>query len=155
MDEDEDLKQRLRAIEARYAGAFTRRKDETVEEARLRIGAQLAQCEAEGVVEWQFTVTPWSRKVLMALARRYGLRPYRYRRQRQSTIVVVAPERFLRESFLPQFDGLCDALYEHFTKVTEKAIAEAFGAELSEEHAVENGPVQLDAFAPKPPETKR
>jgi hypothetical protein len=38
--------------------------------------------------------------LLVALARRYGLKPYRYRRQRYSTLIVKAPERFLKETFL-------------------------------------------------------
>ncbi len=39
-------------------------------------------------VEWQFSLDPWSYRLLVALSRRYGLEPYRYRRQRHSTLII-------------------------------------------------------------------
>ena len=51
-------------------------------------------------IELQFSIAdPWSRQLFLALARRYGLRPYRYRRQRRTTVMLQAPESFLREIF--------------------------------------------------------
>jgi len=81
------------------------------------------------------------------LARRYSLRLYRYPCQRHSSVVLRAPEKFLRDVFLPQYDRMRDVLHEHLDAVAERVIAEVL------EHE-ENGtpiaevPQQLDAFVP-------
>jgi hypothetical protein len=36
----------------------------------------------------------WSRQLFMALCRRYGLKPYRYSRQRYTTVMLRAPKEF-------------------------------------------------------------
>jgi len=101
MSDEERLKQKLRAIEALFAGATTAGERYAAERARERISSRLQELRGDAQVEWQFSLTPWSRRLLIALAKRYGLQPYRYRRQRRTTLVVRASERFLREGFLP------------------------------------------------------
>lgn len=82
---------------------------------------------------------------MVALARRYGLKPYRYRRQRYSTLIVRAPERFLKETFLPEYDAMVKTLREHLTEVTERVVAAVLSSDRSEP-TVEDEPRQL-AFA--------
>jgi hypothetical protein len=62
----------------------------------------------------------------MALLRRYGLDPYRYRRQRRTTVVVRAPRRFVDETLWPEFQELNEVLTAHLDDVTRRVIAEAF-----------------------------
>lgn len=91
---DEDrLKEKLRAIEALFSGATTDGERDAADRARQRIAARLAELAKEAGVEWQFSLDPWSYKLLVALARRYGLKPYRYRRQRYSTLIIKASEQ--------------------------------------------------------------
>jgi hypothetical protein len=46
--------------------------------------------------EIQFSMNDlWSRRVFVALLRRYGIRPYRYPRQRHTTVMARMPRRFL------------------------------------------------------------
>lgn len=89
--------------------------------ARERIAARSTSFSA---TEWQFSLTPRSRQLLIALARRYRFQPYRYRRQRHTTLSVRAPERFLKDTFLPQYDQICDVLHQHLDAVTEHVIAD-------------------------------
>ncbi len=93
MHDEERLKDKLRAIEALHAGATTAGERNAADRARDRIAARLAELQNEQVVEWQFSLTPWSRRLFVALARRYGLQPYRYKRQRRNTRVVRASDR--------------------------------------------------------------
>jgi hypothetical protein len=53
---------------------------------------------------------PWSRQLFLALARRYGLRPYRLYRQRRTTVMLTVPESFVTEVFWPEFEQLNEAL---------------------------------------------
>lgn len=147
MIDEERLKQKLRSIEALFAGATTDGERNAADRARDRIAARLRELRDEAQVEWQFSLTPWSRRLLLALAKRYGLRPYRYRRQRHTTLVVRAPERFLREVFLPEYDRMCDTLYEHLDAVTERVLSEVLNDGGGDDVAKEVEPKQLDVFA--------
>lgn len=145
MDDEERLKEKLRSIEALFSGATTEGERDAADRARQRIAARLAELMPERQVEWQFSLDPWSRKLLVGLARRYGLKPYRYRRQRYSTLIVCASERFLKETFLPEYDAMSKTLHEHLSQVAERVVAEVLNADKSEP-AVVDEPRQLEAF---------
>lgn len=146
MHDEEGLKQKLRAIEALFAGATTAGERVAADRARDRIAARLTELRDDIEVEWQFSLTRWSRRLVVALARRYGLRPYRYKRQRHTTLVIRASERFLRETFLPEYDKMCETLYEHLDAVTERVLAEVLHGDQSDAAVVEQ-PRQLEVFA--------
>ena len=146
MNDEKKLRSKLRAIEALYAGATTPGERDAAGRARERIATRLAELHPPDEVEWQFSLTPWSRRLLLALARRHGLQPYRYRRQRRTTLVIRASERFLKKTFLPQFDKMSDTLYEHLDAVTERVLADVLSSDQSDEAVVDGPPQQLEAF---------
>jgi hypothetical protein len=148
MDDEENLKAKLRAIEALFAGATTAGERDAADRARQRIAARLCELRDDDEVEWQFTrLNPWSLRLLVGLARRYGLQPYRYKRQHHSTRVVRTSERFLRETFLPEYDRMCDALFDHLDAVAERVVADVLHGDLSEAPVVDSPPRQLEVFA--------
>ena len=108
-----------------------------------RITARLAELQGDAQKEFQLTLDPWGMRLLVALARRYGVRVYRYPRQRRSTLVVRAPERFVRETLLPQFNQMSATLYAHLTAVAERVIAQVIDADPSEAAEVDAAPAQL------------
>lgn len=146
MNDEDKLKQKLLAIEALFSGATTPGEKDAAGRARDRIRTRLEELKAHDEVEWQFTLTPWSRRLLIALARRYGLQPYRYKRQHRTTLIIRASERFLKETFLPTYDRMCDTLYEHLDAVTERVVADVLDADQTDTKVVAP-PKQLDAFA--------
>jgi hypothetical protein len=97
-------------------------------------------------VEWQFSLTRWSRRLLLALAKRYGITPYRYKGQHHTTLVIRASERFLKETFIPQFDQMCDTLYDHLDEVTKRVVAEVVHGDMSDAPVVDSTPQQLEVF---------
>ncbi|MFN3197639.1 MAG: hypothetical protein ACE366_04315 [Bradymonadia bacterium] len=99
MDE-EKLLEKLRRIEALHAGASTEGERAAAAHARERIRARLEAARSkEAPVEYRFSMDDmWSRKVFVALLRRYGLRPYRYHGQRYTTVMVMVPESFVEET---------------------------------------------------------
>jgi hypothetical protein len=78
MQTERDLRARLRKIEALFAGAGTPGERDAARAALERIQARLrSDRQTATPVEMQFSLgDPWSRQLFVALARRYGLRPY-------------------------------------------------------------------------------
>lgn len=82
----------------------------------------------------QFTLnSPWSRQLFKALARRYGLEPFRYRRQHSTTLMLKVKRRFLDETFWPQFVALDEELRKHLDEVARTVIEAAVHRDLSDE----------------------
>jgi hypothetical protein len=136
------LIEKLRAIEALYAGATSPGEREAAANARDRILARLAEiARADLPVEFRLTVSdPWSKRLLTALLRRYGIEPYRYRRQRRTTVMVRAPRRFIEEILWPEFEALSATLRTYLDEMTNRVIAEAVHADVSEAAEVDEPP---------------
>jgi hypothetical protein len=79
MDEAK-LREKLQKIEALFAGATTEGERGAAAEARRRVQQRLASVERlDPPIEYRFTLADgWSRKLFVALLRRYDLKPYRY-----------------------------------------------------------------------------
>jgi hypothetical protein len=152
MFDEERLKEKLRAIEALIAGATTEGEREAADRARLRISDRLRERVTEQEVEWRFSLDRWTYRLLVALARRHGLEPYRYRGQRHLTLQVKAPLRFLKEKFLPAFDQMASMLEQHLTEVTAHIVAQVLEADESEPAVVETGARQLSSGLDEPKE---
>jgi hypothetical protein len=134
------LLEKLRAIEALFMGATTDGERAAAGEARKRIQLRLKELEqADPPVEYRFSVGDgWSAKLFMALCRRYGIKPYRYRGQRRTTLVARVSRRFVDETLWPEFEQLSAVLRKHLDEVTERIIASAIHEDTSE--AVEAAP---------------
>ena len=84
-------------------------------------------------MEYKFTMNDmWSRKLFVALLRRYGLPPYRYSKQRYTTVMVKVSSTFVDETLWPEFMELSKVLDEYLTEITDKLIAESIFADTSE-----------------------
>ncbi|MBF0130240.1 MAG: hypothetical protein HQL33_09620, partial [Alphaproteobacteria bacterium] len=128
------LRDKLRKIETLFAGAGTAGEKAAAGAAAERIRARLEQAkQAEPVVEMQFSLPdPWSRRMFVALCRRYGLRPFRHRGQRRSTIMLKAPKSFVTETLWPEFQEINGELVLYLDEVTEKIIRQEVHGESSE-----------------------
>lgn len=133
MDEQK-LIEKLRLIEALHAGAGTAGEKMAAASARERILERLRQLQGqEKPVEYRFSMTDmWSRKLFMALLRRYDLQPYRYRGQRRTTIMVRVPKRFVDETLWPEYQELSQTLHAYLNEVTERVIREEIHGDSSE-----------------------
>ena len=111
MDEAK-LIEKLRLIEALFAGAATEGEKVAAERAKQRILERLRSYEREDPpVEYRFAMDDmWSRKVFVAMLRRYGIRPYRYRGQRYTTVMARLSKRFVDETLWPEFQEISETL---------------------------------------------
>ena len=75
---------------------------------------------------------PWSVRLFVALCRRYGLKPYRYARQRRTTIMVRAPRRFFDAVVWRPFCDMHTDLLLHFEQTTDQMIRDAIFADTSD-----------------------
>ena len=134
-DEHERLIEKLRRIESLYANvaAFPGEKV-AAGEARERILARLKGfTQSEPPVEYTFNLrNPWSKQLFIALLRRYQIRPYRYARQRHTTVMARVPKRFVDETLWPEFADLERTLTAFLNEVTERVISESINADHSD-----------------------
>jgi hypothetical protein len=123
----ERLFARFRKIEALFARAGTAGERDAAENALERIRARMRELErVEQPVELRFSLPDaWARELFVALLRRYGLRPYRYRNQRRTTVMVKVTKSFAEETLWPEFRELHATLREHLDAATRRIIAEA------------------------------
>jgi len=131
---ESELREKLRKIEALFAGAKTDGERLAAGAAAERIKARLGEMGArEAAIEMRFALhDPWSRKLFVALARRYGLRPYRLPRMKRQSVVLRAPQTFIETVFWPEFQELNSALSHYLDQVTDRLIREEVHADTTE-----------------------
>lgn len=126
MNDQGYLRDKLRKIEALFAGAATPGERQAAGAAAERIRRQLAAAaSSEPEIETRFSIpNPWSRRLFIALCRRYGLKPFRYARMKRQTVVLKVPRTFLDRTLWPQFAELDTALTSYLDDITDKVIRE-------------------------------
>jgi choline dehydrogenase-like flavoprotein len=138
MSPDSQLREKLRKIEALFAGAGTAGERLAAEAALERVKVRLAELgRRDPAIEMQFSMPDqWSRQLFMALSRRYGLKPYRYRRQRYNTVMLRVPQGFSDAVLWPEFTQLNQALRTYLNEVTLRVIHQEIHSDASEAQEV-------------------
>lgn len=123
---EQELRARLRKISALFEGATTPGERNAAAAAIERVkNALSAMQQTERSVEMQFSLPDrWQRRLFSALCRRYGLEPYRYKRQRYTTVMVRAPRSFIDRTLWPEYQEIKGALDEYLNQATERIIRE-------------------------------
>ena len=126
MSTESQLREKLRKIEAVFAGAGTAGERLAAEAALERVRERLAELgQQDPSIEMRFLMPDqWSRHLFLALSQRYGMKPYRYYRQRRNTVMVRAPKRFLDQVLWPELSELDQALRAYLHQVTLRVIRE-------------------------------
>jgi hypothetical protein len=119
MSIESQLREKLRKIEALFAGAGTEGERLAAEAALERVRERLKEFgRQDPSIEMKFSMPDqWSRHLFLALCRRYGMKPYRYYRQRRNT---------------PEFTELDQALQSYLHQVTLRVIRDEVFADASE-----------------------
>jgi hypothetical protein len=123
---EDQLREKLRKIEALYAGAATAGEKSAAGAAADRIRLRFERSSREeSSDEFKFSIAdPWSRQLFIALCRRYGIKPYRYTRMHRQTVIVRVPPSFVHNVLSPEFEELNRALTAHLDAVTNTIICE-------------------------------
>jgi hypothetical protein len=126
MNSEQQLREKLRKIAALFEGATTAGERNAAAAAMNRIRQGLgSRAEAEPALEFQFKLPDsWQRRLFSALCRRNGLEPYRYKRQRYTTVMVRATKSVVDRILWPEYVELRSALDDYLNDATERIIRE-------------------------------
>jgi hypothetical protein len=145
---EQELRQKLRKIAALFEGATTPGERDAAAAALNRIRAALSAAgQTEQMIEMSFRLPDrWNRRLFMALCRRYGLKPYRYPRQRHSTVVLRAPKSFINMTLWPEFLEIKNALDEYLNEATDRIIRDEVFGNADEAEEREGAPVDVSGI---------
>jgi len=134
---EQQLRERLRKISALYEGATTPGERSAAAAAIERVKKAIAAfAQTEQPSEFQFMLPDlWQRRLFSALCRRYGLEPFRYKRQRHTTVVVRAPKTFVNRTLWPEYQQLREALNRYLNEATDRIIREEVYGDIDEGRA--------------------
>jgi len=119
----EDLLEKIRKIEALIEGAKTDGEKSAAILAKNRIRKKLIAEEKTKKIEYTLrTSDSWHKKLLVAICRKYGVRPYRYKRQKYTTVMVHINEQFLEDVLWPEYLEYSKHLEELVEEVTNNII---------------------------------
>lgn len=143
---EQELIQKLEKIERLFVGATSDGERGAAANARDRIQAKLEKAQqntTESLDEYRFSMKDmWTRKLFTALLRSYGVSPYRYKRQRYTTVMAKVSKSFVDETLWPEFEALSEVLSEYVSNITEKVIHDHIFKDVSEATVMEE-PKQL------------
>lgn len=139
MTPEQLLREKLRKIEALFARGATDGERTAAGAAADRIRERLGLAASkEREIEVKLSISDvWSRQLFVALCRRYGLRPFRYRRMHRQSIIIRAPKSFVDQVLWPEFEELSAALTTYLSEITEKVIREEVHGETGEADEVD------------------
>ena len=113
----QSLIEKIKKIEALIAGATSDGEKQAAELASQRVRDKLKQ-KPEVSEYTLYTSDTWHKKLLLAICRKYGLKPYRYHRQKYTTVMVRAEDDFLNnvvwKEYL-EYSKLLEALVDDIT----------------------------------------
>jgi hypothetical protein len=137
MADDTEMHEKLAKLEALFARGATEGERAAAGAARDRLQAKLAtEAHASDApeVELQYSLPDvWSVRVFVALCRKHGIRPYRYPRQRRTTVMVRVQEARFEQTVAAEFRTLHTELTAYFNATVEHLIADAMKSDGSDE----------------------
>ncbi len=80
---------------------------------------------------------PWSRRLFIALCRRYGIKPYRFARMKRQTVIVKAPRSFQETVLWSEFKEANAALSAFLSDITDKVFRDTIFRDASDVDEVE------------------
>lgn len=127
MRNDGDIRERLAKLEALFARGATAGERAAAGAALERLQARLDLAEPmadEPEIELQYSLPDlWSVRLFVALCRKHGVKPYRYSRQRRTTIMVRVRKAAFERTIAAEFQELHRELTTYFGEMVNHLIA--------------------------------
>lgn len=120
-----NLLDRIRKIEALISGASTNGEKNAAKTAKERILKKYPELEIHrNPVEYRLsTNSEWDKKLLLAICRKYGVKPYRYHRQKYTTVMVNINEEFLTNVLWKEYQEYSELLNGLVEEITNDLIS--------------------------------
>ncbi|MBL7007172.1 MAG: hypothetical protein ISR78_08835 [Spirochaetia bacterium] len=134
MFDERELIEKLKKIEALFAGTPETGEKLAALDAADRIKERLKSIEKTDTPrEYTFRMTNmWSKKLFIALLRRYGIKPYRYSRQKYTTVMAMVPVTFVDTILWPEYQKLNNILSTYIDDITNRVISENIFSDYSD-----------------------
>ena len=117
------LRARLQKLEALFRRADIDGEKAAAGEAISRLQGRLASEAQDAAIEMKFSFPGhWSVRLFVAVCRKHGVRPYRYARQRRTTVIVRSPRRHFDRVVWPEFSSLHTELEIYFGETVDHLI---------------------------------
>ena len=124
--DDSDLRARLAKLEALFRRAGTEGERAAAEAALSRIQDRLGKDADATALEMKFSFPDkWAVRLFVAVCRKHGVRPYRYPRQRRTTVMVRAPRLRFDGEIWAEFSALHAELNIYFGATVDHLIHSA------------------------------
>lgn len=137
MANDQDIREKLAKLEALFARGATAGERAAASAARDRLQAKLNVAVDEGdepESELQYSLPDiWSVRIFVALCRKNGIRPYRYPRQRRTTVMLRVRQSSFEQTVGKEFRILHRELTGYFNETVEHLIADAMKSDGDDE----------------------
>ena len=137
MTSDRDIREKLAKLEQLFARGATPGERAAAGAARDRLQASLnveAAHDAELEIELQYSLPDvWSVRIFVALCRKHGVRPYRYPRQRRTTVMVRARQADFERTVAAEFRTLYREVTAYFDETVNHLIADAMKSDGDDE----------------------
>lgn len=121
----EDLLERIKKIESLILGAKTEGEKQAAISAKERILKKYPELEIhKNPKEYAlYTQDNWHKKLLLAICRKYGVKPYRYYRQKYTTVMVRINEDFLNKVLWKEYLEYSELLGQLVEEITDDLIS--------------------------------
>ena len=137
MADDKDIREKLAKLEALFARGATAGERAAAGAARDRLQQKLGFAADEGdepEIELQYSLPDvWSVRIFVALCRKNGIHPYRYPRQRRTTVMVRVRQTSFEQTVGEEFRTLHRELTGYFNEMVEHLIADAMRSDGDDE----------------------
>jgi len=120
----ENLLDRIKKIESLIIGAKTDGEKSAAISAKGRLLKKYPELEInKDPKEYRlYTNDNWHKRLLLAICRKYGVRPYRYKRQKYTTVMVNMNEEFLNKILWKEYLEYAGHLEKLVKEITDDLI---------------------------------
>lgn len=137
MGNPRDIRDRLEKLEALFARGATPGERAAAGAALERLNAKRDKADdgpREPETEVQYTMPDvWSVRLFVALCRKNGVQPYRYSRQRRTTVMVRVRQRDFERRIVAEFRNLHRELISYFDEMVNHLITDVMRSDGDDE----------------------
>jgi hypothetical protein len=131
-----DLHDKIKKIEALIAGAKSDGERQAAALAKNRILERFQAEVAVKPIEYNVPLgNHWKKKLFVALCSKHKLRPYRYKRQKHTTVMVRAEPSFVEGVLWPEF--------KKYSALLEELVGEIIDGLISQIHDVKEDEIVI------------
>jgi hypothetical protein len=124
MGEFQDIRERLTKLEALFARGATAGERAAAGAALERMQARLEK-EGEAETEVRYSLPDvWSVRLFVAICRKHDVQPYRYQRQRRTTVMVRIRKTEFERTVAAEFHALHQELTNYFAEMVDHLISD-------------------------------